>query len=61
MLNWKVRIGLGIIFMAGTIFLFIYGFYLKNNHESFNKILALGVLAAAAGLNQFQKAVKQLK
>ena len=59
--NWKLRISLGLVFMAGMAGLFIYGFILKNNNEPFNQILVLGIICAAAGINQLQKAVNQLK
>ena len=54
----KIRYAMGIVFIMGSFFGGLIGYYLKNIGEQYNHIWALSIIALYAGFDWISKAMK---
>ncbi|GEM_PF-361684 len=56
-LDWKIRLGAGIIFILLAIGMFIYGFMLKKAGGDYDQYWVLALLLIWGGSDQIRKAL----
>ena len=58
-LNYRIRYGIGIVFIMGSLFGGLIGYDLKSVGQEYNHIWVLSLLALYAGIDWISKAIRE--